>query len=69
MDIEQLKADVAAGKLSQDKLLTVIVAQRKRIAELEELVRAKNAAASVDELYSNRWHWLNLKSNLFQPQS
>lgn len=52
MDIEQLKTDVAAGKLSQDKLLTVIVAQQKRIAELEELIGSKNPTARVDEPYS-----------------
>ena len=52
MDIEQLKTDVAAGKLSRDKLLSVIVAQQKRIAELEELIKAKNPTARVDEPYS-----------------
>lgn len=52
MDIEQLKTDVGAGKLSLDKLLAVIVAQQKRIAELEELIRAKNPTARVDEPYS-----------------
>jgi len=52
MDIEQLKTDVAAGKLSQDKLLAVIVAQQKRIAELEELIKAKNPTPRVDEPYS-----------------
>lgn len=52
MDIEQLKTDVAAGKLSQDKLLVVIVAQQKRIAELEELIKGKNPTPRVDEPYS-----------------
>lgn len=52
MDIEQLKTDVAAGKLSQDKLLAVIVAQQKRITELEELIKAKNPTPRVDEPYS-----------------
>ncbi len=52
MDIEQLKTDVAAPKLSQDKLLAVIVALQNRIAELEELTRAKNPTARVDEPYS-----------------
>jgi transposase len=52
MDIGQLKTDVAAGKLSQDKLLVLIVAQQKRIAELEELIKGKNPTARVDDPYS-----------------
>ncbi len=50
MEIEQLKTDVAAGKLSQDKLLVVIVAQPKRIAELEELIKGKHPTPRLDEL-------------------
>lgn len=52
MDIEQLKTDLAAGTLSTEKLLVVIVTQQKRIAELEAIIKAKNPTARVDESYS-----------------
>ena len=54
MDIEQLKTDLAAGKLSTEKLLAVIVAQQKRIAELESIIKQKNPTARVDEPYSEK---------------
>ena len=44
MDLQQLKVDAAAGKLSVEKLIDLIVAEQKviaalqkRVAELEEL--------------------------------
>jgi len=43
-----LTTDVAAGKLSQDKLLAVIVAQQKRVAELEELIKGRNPTPRVE---------------------
>jgi transposase len=54
MDIEQLKTDFAAGTLSTEKLLAVIVAQQKRIAELEAIVNGRNPTPRVDEAYSTK---------------
>ena len=42
MDIQDLKEAAAAGKLSSDMLIDIIVAQQERIAELEDLLKANN---------------------------
>lgn len=52
MDVQQLKDDATAGKLSVDRLILVIEAQQKRIAELEALIKAKNPTERLDEAYS-----------------
>jgi len=61
MDVQQLRDDAAAGKLSVEKLLNVISAQqaqisaqRQRIAELEALVKSKNPTARLDAPYSEK---------------
>jgi transposase len=54
MDVRQLRDDAAAGKLSLDKLIDVIAAQQKRIAELEALVKSKNPTERLPEPYSEK---------------
>jgi len=61
MDVQQLKDDAAAGKLSVEKLLDVIgvqqgliASQQKRIAELESLVKSKNPTERLDQPYSEK---------------
>lgn len=61
MDVQQLKADAAAGKLSCDHLIMVIEAQQKqltsqekRIAELEEQIQGKNPTPRLAESYSEK---------------
>jgi len=49
MDVEQLKEDAAAGKLSVDRLIMVIEAQQKRIAELEAQAKSKNPTERMDQ--------------------
>ena len=54
MDVQQLKEDAAAGRLSVDKLIDVIVAQQKRIGELEAIIKSKNPTERLDEPYSEK---------------
>lgn len=54
MDVQQLRDDAAAGKLSLNKLIDVIAAQQKRIAELEALVKSKNPTERLQEPYSQK---------------
>lgn len=61
MDVQELKDDAAAGKLSVDRLIVVIeaqqkqlAAQQKRIAELEEQIKSRNPTPRLDEAYSEK---------------
>lgn len=54
MDVNELKADAAAGKLSVDRLLAVIVTLQQRIAELEAQLNSKNPTDRLDEPYSEK---------------
>lgn len=61
MDVQQLKDDAAAGKLSVEKLIDVIAAQQahmaaqqQRIAELEALVKSKHPTERLDQPYSEQ---------------
>lgn len=61
MDVQQLKNDVAAGKLSSDRLLLVIEAEPKqiaqlkeRIAELEQQIKSRNPTERLDQSYSEK---------------
>lgn len=61
MDVQQLRDDAAAGKLSVDKLIDVIAAlqrqnsaQQKRIEELEAIIKSKNPTDRLEEPYSEK---------------
>ena len=61
MDVQELRDDAAAGKLSIDKLIDVIAAQQKliasqqnRIDELEAIVKSKNPTQRLDQPYSEK---------------
>lgn len=54
MDIEQLKEDGAAGRLSVESLIKVIVAMQEKINALEAKLQTKNPTDRVDEPYSER---------------
>ena len=61
MDLQQLKDDAAAGRVSVETLIDVIVveqqviaAQQERIAELEALIKGKNPTTRTEEPYSER---------------
>ncbi len=54
MDVQQLRDDATAGKLSLNKLIDVIAAQQKRIAELETIIKSKNPTERLQEPYSEK---------------
>ena len=61
MDVEQLKQDVAEGKVSLDRLVDLIVSQQKlieklqeQITELQEKLASKNPTERLDEQYSEK---------------
>ncbi len=57
MDIEQLRDDAAAGRLSTDRLIDVIVMLHNRINELEkqlEEFKGKNPTERLDQAYSEK---------------
>lgn len=54
MNIEQLREDAASGKLSVDRLVDVIVAQQKRIEQLEAIIKSKNPTERLDDPYSEK---------------
>jgi transposase len=61
MDMEQLKQDVAEGKVSLDRLVDLIASQQKLIeklqkqcAELQEKIDSKNPTERLDEQYSEK---------------
>jgi uncharacterized coiled-coil protein SlyX len=61
MDMEQLKQDVAEGKVSLNRLVDLIVSQQKLIeklqkqnAELQEKLDGKNPTERLDEPYSEK---------------
>ena len=61
MDMEQLKQDVAEGKVSLNRLVDLIVSQQKlieklqkQIAELQEKLDGKNPTERLDESYSEK---------------
>lgn len=54
MDVNELKADAAAGKLSVERLIDVIVAQQKRIEQLEAQLKSKNPTERLEQPYSER---------------
>ena len=54
MDVQQLKDDAAAGKLSIDRLILVIETQQKRITELEQLIQGKNPTERLDQPFSQK---------------
>ncbi|MGA2253940.1 MAG: transposase [Thermoguttaceae bacterium] len=51
MDVEQLREDVRAGRITPDRLIDLIVAQQRRIDELERQV-GSSAARKLPEAYS-----------------
>lgn len=54
MDVRQLRDDLAAGKLSAEKLLDVIAAQQERIAQLEAIIKSKNPTDRLEKSYSEK---------------
>jgi len=54
MDFIELEAETAAGKLSVEGLLEIIVALQQRIAELEAQLKSKNPTERFDEPYFER---------------
>ncbi len=61
MDMEQLKQDVAEGRVSLDRLVDFIASQQKLIenlqkqnAELQEKIDSKNPTERLDEQYSEK---------------
>ena len=54
MDAEQLKQDVAAGKLSVEQLLNIIVAQQEQIRQLQEQLNTRNPTQRIEQSYSER---------------
>lgn len=54
MDVNELKADAAAGKISVEHLIDVIVAQQNRIEQLEAQIKSKNPTDRLDQSYSEK---------------
>lgn len=61
MDVDQLRQDVAEGKIDLDRLIDLIVSQQKlisqlqeQIAGLQEQVDSKNPTEKLDEQYSEK---------------
>lgn len=54
MDVQQLRDDAAAGKLSVNKLIDLIAAQQKRIDELEAIIKSKNPTERLEKPYSEK---------------
>lgn len=54
MDVQELRDDAAAGKLSIKKLIDVIATQQERIRELEAIIKSKNPTERLDQSYSEK---------------
>ncbi len=67
MDVEQLKEDVKAGRITPDRLVDVIVALQRRIDELERQLGA-GAAQRLPEAFSMRAEEQRQKSRGKRPR-
>ncbi len=54
LDVTELKADAAAGKISVEGLIDVIVVQQKRIEQLEAQIKSKNPTDRLDQAFSEK---------------
>jgi transposase len=54
MDVEQLRDDASAGKITVDKLIDVIALQQEQIKRLEAIIQSKNPTERLEEPYSEK---------------
>lgn len=54
MDVEQFKQDAAAGKISVDQLVEIVVAQQELIRKLQDQVASRNPTPRLGQQYSQK---------------